>query len=100
SVPLCLCLLGQSADDIVGLIPIQCDERNIESFNQFIDIRNSGGQVFRNRLAVGFVSFELGMSVGGCHGVEYDGDMRWLLRSQQFQKRIGKTEYRGCVESG
>ena len=90
---------NERADDVVGLVAIANQGRDVKGFEQSSDMRQSPDDVLRHRFALDFVFGELAVPFGRRFGVEGDGDVRGLLIRENVQQRVGKDEQRRRIDT-
>src|SRR5690606_11830206 len=85
--------------DVVSLIAVHFQNRNVKSGNDLLDPRDTDFYIFRLRLPVGFVGFELFMPEGRSSSIKSHGNVAWLFLLQHFQQGVGKTQHDAGVQS-
>ena len=89
----CFCgLFAQRADHIICFIAIHFHDRNIETPDDLFDIGNSGQNIFRCFLAVGFIVCKIGMPFGWGMRIKTNSHMGGLLFVDQVNQGIGKPK--------
>ena len=68
----------EGADDVVGFVAVEFEYGDAEGFGDAVEVRHGGGEVFGHFFAVGFVLGVDAMPLGGCRGVEDDGEVTGL----------------------
>ena len=78
-------LFREGADHIIGFVSVDKQCGDVESFNQFMDVRQRFDDIFGRLLAVGLVGLKTHLPHGGGHGVEGHPDVCGLFPLQQIK---------------
>ena len=89
------CLFGKGADDIIRLKSIGLQNRNVQAFDDFLDIGDRSQQVFRSLLPVCFVFGIICMSFSWGGSIETYCQVGGLLLIEQVNQCVGETKL--CV---
>ena len=76
---------SQSSNDIIRLITIHRNHRDVETLYDSKNIRNTLPQIFRHLFALRLVSFKFDMSHRRCRRIKHNRNVGWLLLAQNFQ---------------
>ncbi len=85
-------LPGEGADDVVGLVAVQFEDRDVERFTEALEVGEGGGQFLRHVLAVGLVLGKELVAGSGRGGVEGHREVGGLLFFENGQEGVGKPE--------
>ena len=95
-----LCLARHRADDIVGLIAVNHDNRDMVGSENTLYIRYSDEDAFGRLVAVSLVLGISLMTERRAARIKAHGDVRWLLTLEQVLEHVDKTEYGTGVNTG
>ncbi len=84
-------LSGQRSDDIIGLVALNLQRRQVESPHQILDQRNLRHQVLRHRRAVGLVFGINLLAEGRPPGVKHHRQVIRRMLAHHLEQHVGKT---------
>ena len=84
-------LAGQGAQDIVGLVPLDATDGDVEGLDELLAAGDLLVEVLRGRRPVGLVGLVLLMAKGGARRVQGDGHVGGLQLLQHAQQRVGEA---------
>ncbi len=92
-------LMGQRADDVVGLVAGSANRRDVERVEQLVDVRQLFGNVFRHRIALCFVLGKLDVPLSRLGSVKRNGDVSRLFSFDDVIDRIDHAKNTGRAKS-
>ena len=97
---LLLGLVGEGADDIVGLIALNLKDGDAVGLQDAFDVGDSHEDAFGRLFAVGLVGFVILVPEGlAAWRVEAHGDVRRPLALEQVLQGVDKAEHGRCVDA-
>ena len=91
--------LHQRADEVVGLVAVAHEHRDVEGLEHAPHVRERRTDVFGHFLAVRLIVGELDVALRGRRGVEGDADVGGLLVLEDVEQRLGESVERGGVHA-
>ena len=91
-------VFGQRTDQVIRLIAVDADHRDLEGVEDAFDVRDGCYDVVGRGLAVLLVVFVLDVPEGGRAGVERHGHVGGFLVLEHLVQRVGEAEHRGGVQ--
>ena len=88
---------GQRADDVVSLVTLKLQNRQVHRFAEFSHVGNLYGQIIRHGRTLRFVLFEKLVAKCRARGVEDDAQVIWLIVFDESAQNVGekKRHFRG-----
>ena len=91
-------LRGEGADDVVGLVAVEFEDRDVEGLAEALEVGQGGGEVLGHLVALGLVFGKELVARGRGGGVEGDREVGGLLLLEDGQEGVGEAEEGGGID--